>query len=171
MCGPFAVHFAGDENAIAPRRGWVSDNSCQRHGRYRSLLNARESERSNHSRLEITLGIGHGHFDCENAIFLVSARGNTCHFAFVLFRVVLQVNVEFLAQAELLNGVLWNTETNFYRAGVSDSERDHSGRRQISEFDIASQDETGKGRAQIRVGQSQLRLSQAGLRLVHSTST
>src|SRR4029077_821060 len=141
MCGPFAVRFAGDENAIAPRCGRVSANSCQRHGRCRSLFNARESERSDHSRLQITLGIGHGHFDCENTIFLVSTRGNTCHLALVLFRVVLQVNVEFLAEAELLKGVLWNTETNFYSAGVSDRERDSSGRRQISEFNIASQNE------------------------------
>src|ERR1700746_1565833 len=154
MGGPFVAPFAGDENAIAPRGRRVSDNSCQRHGRYWSLFNARESERSNHSRLQITLGIGHGHFDCENTIFLVSSRGNTGHLALVLFRVVLQVNVEFLAQAELLNGVLWNTETHFDRAGVSDRERDSSGRRQISEFEIASQDEAGKGRAQIRVGQS-----------------
>src|ERR1700757_2550353 len=120
MCGPFAVYFVGDENAIAPRYRRVSDNSCQRHGKCRSLFKARESERSNHSRLQITLGIGHGHFDRENTIFLVSTRGNTCHLALVLFRVVLQVNVEFLAQAELLNGVLWNSETNFYRGGVSD---------------------------------------------------
>src|SRR6202162_2370448 len=28
MCGPFAVYFAGDEDAIAPRCGRVSDNSC-----------------------------------------------------------------------------------------------------------------------------------------------
>src|ERR1700730_4750332 len=124
MCSPFAVRFAGDENAIAPRCGRVSDHSCQRHGRYWSLFNARESERSNHSRLQITLGIGHGHFDCENTIFLVSARSNTCHLAFVLFRVVLQVNVEFLAKAELLNGVLWNTESKFDRAGVSAREYD-----------------------------------------------
>src|SRR4029077_9133511 len=97
-------------------------------------------------------------------------RRDTCHLALVLFRVFLQVNVEFLAQAELLNCVLGNTETHFDRAGVSDSERGSSGRRQISEFDIASQDEAGKGRAQIRVSQGQLCLSRAGLRLVHSTS-
>src|ERR1700756_1705270 len=144
MCGPFAVHFASDENAITPGCGRVSDNSRQRHGKCRSLFKARESERSNHSRLQITLGIGHGHFNCENTIFLVSTRGNTCHLALVLFRVVLQVNIEFLAQAELLNGVLWNTETNFYRADISDSERHHSWRHQISEFDIASQDVAGK---------------------------
>src|SRR5580693_1934791 len=118
MCGPFAVRFAGDENAIVPRCGRVSDNSCQRHGRCRSLFNARESERSNHSRLQITLGIGYGHFDSEDPIFLVSTRGNTRYSPFVLFRIVLQVNVEFLAQAEMLNGVLWNTETNFHCTGV-----------------------------------------------------
>src|ERR1700722_10947655 len=115
MYAPFAVHFVGDENAIAPRSGRVSDNSCQRHGRYWSLFHTGESERSDHSRLQITLGIGHGHFDCEDTVFLVSARGNTCHLALVLFRVVLQMNVEFLAQTELLHGVLWNTETHFDR--------------------------------------------------------
>src|SRR6478672_7622653 len=169
MCSPFASLFRGHEHGVATRGGGVSDNSAKGNGGDGSVLNTAQIEGSDHSGLQIAFWIGYRHFNRENTIFFVGAGGNARDSSFVLFRIILQVDCEFLAQAQLPYGVLWNTEANLHGAGVSNGERYRSGRRQVAEFNVAGKDVSGKRRREVGIRESQLRLVQSCLRLIHST--